>query len=213
MPSWPAEVIARERLSASFSDASPYHMESPSARTTAPPPEDQYAQLKTRLAKAPAAKANSAAMARVHSANFSVQRTRSIDPQKVTLNWLQGKDDDELDSPKDGAQLAEVQVSLVDQGMSGLDVPRAAGPGRSQWSGAQAHSAFVQSAMAAMDDTEQPSVYGGHQTRVLSAMRTRSLNLTSCSFASSVSPTQPVEVTVQAPLDTLQSDPDPEMHI
>ena len=85
--SWPADVIVRNEMLATFGESSPCHVESPSARISAS--EDQYAQLENRLAVAPAAKANSQTMARVHSA--ANQRAHSIDPQTVALNWLRGE--------------------------------------------------------------------------------------------------------------------------
>ena len=67
---------------ASFNEESPYHVD------PAPPaPDDPDDPDPDGLdPDAPAAKANSQTLARVHSA--AVQRSLSIDPQTVALNWL-----------------------------------------------------------------------------------------------------------------------------
>ena len=220
MSSWPAEVQVRSEMLTSFNEASPYHVEPAPAPPDDPDdpdgPDDPYAQLESRLAAAPA-RANSQTMARVHSA--AIQRSGSIDPQTVALNWLREgepsksslgpvleplNDAEEpgemapasglitLDPPDEAAEVevAEVEISLDPdgfrpgwlQGSSLRELPGLAGPEPDQSVGAEAgagrrHSTSVEAQPPLLLPTA--SVYGGHQTRVLSARRARSLNLTS----------------------------------
>ena len=220
MSSWPAEVQVRSEMLTSFNEASPYHVEPAPAPPDDPDdpdgPDDPYAQLESRLAAAPA-RANSQTMARVHSA--AIQRSGSIDPQTVALNWLREgepsksslgpvleplNDAEEpgemapasglitLDPPDEAAEVevAEVEISLDPdgfrpgwlQGSSLRELPGLAGPEPDQSVGAEAgagrrHSTSVEAQPPLLLPTA--SVYGGHQMRVLSARRARSLNLTS----------------------------------
>ena len=191
MRSWPAEVTVRSDMLTTFSESSPYYVEPPSSMSSAP--ADQYAQLESRVLNAPA---NSATMARVHSA--AIQRSRSIEPQTVALDWLRGehrlateRSPGRLISLNETVEVTEVEVSLIDQYSSEEDVPSAPVADLAQSSGAEAE--------------QQPVLYGGHQTRVLSAMRARSLNLSSRSPTCSVSPPLLAEVLQFPPLTSITS--------
>ena len=173
--SLPAEVMVRNEMLATFG-------ESPSAGISAP--EDRYTQLENRLAVAPAG---------VHSA--AIQRARSMDPMNAALKWLASEQPEggspsharpnkaaeavELGGnrmaldPLDGmAELAGVQLSLVEQDM----------PGSGRSTGARAGtqprpSFFEPDDRRRTIEADRPSIYGGHQMRALLAMRARSLNL------------------------------------